>query len=848
MARTFRKPFSSFSRKIQQRALENARRKLRGQRITNFVDDKFSEVLVNAFKNLQLENPQLSRDIQRAGQLKISSRTRGRELGFRDFREFQKLAGFSKKRFFTTKPTIKSKVKITIRQPKVIGPVRRRQAIPTTRREQFIGRGRTSARLQRETRTKTLSRLASSPIVFRTTDVITLGGRTAAKLERDRATLNKDVRLFNEKFGGRELSSSEFNQAQALGQKIDKNLATIEQRTTKFQTSKLAKFADVFDSKLDRTGQKTRTITQEKKSLPKRKQNLSSLKKQLTELKGKKGIKAIGQRFRLGTRIKSQKEAIKSIEQGRQVGPISPIPSLPIIQASFIPKGVKFVQIVGATKKGKGGSVITDIAFVTNTGRQGFVQGETIRKGKKAGTILVGQSGKPSQGFEGVVRLGKIQSFIGRSLDKTKAAPLTVKQFLKFPGAKKLSIISKNLKGILGKTAGQTGSFRGEKLPLLFGKKRITFRDIAMVSSAMRKGQVLKIASKSISGQKEKAKFLATIFGTTKATGKGASGGAAGLKLVKSQQFKEAAQEVVNLAVASIVKANKQGVTGKKALLATAATILAAKKVSGATTTRIIPRLTTKTRTLTRQRGGVRVTVTERRKAAIKPASRSGSRSVTRQVTKTAQKPKTEQKQIPRSLSKTKQLSALRLRALQRQKALQRALVRGRGISPAAIRGIGLLAFPIAKFKKKKLKKLIMKKTKQGYNVFAKPVKGKKLIKINKVPLTKTRARDLRNFIVDTSLSRTGKIKKTKKKVGRLKIKVPRNYAKKTKVKFRRFRIVKGKRKALPKGKVIERSRRLLDTRQERRKITLRKRLKQLRKPVRKARKRKRTLKRRGKR
>ena len=144
------------------------------------------------------------------------------------------------------------------------------------------------------------------------------------------------------------------------------------------------------------------------------------------------------------------------------------------------------------------------------------------------------------------------------------------------------------------------------------------------------------------------------------------------------------------------------------------------------------------------------------------------------------------------------------------------------------------------RLKKKKTRKVAKKKKpKQSYNVLARPVKRRKgqkrpkLIKINKVPLTRSAAKDLRNHIVDTSLARTSRIKKAKGKPQKSKLKVPKGFAKRTSKKFRTHRIVKGKRVPLPKGKVIEKRGNLLDTRQEKRKIGIRKRIKQItRKPV----------------
>ncbi len=141
---------------------------------------------------------------------------------------------------------------------------------------------------------------------------------------------------------------------------------------------------------------------------------------------------------------------------------------------------------------------------------------------------------------------------------------------------------------------------------------------------------------------------------------------------------------------------------------------------------------------------------------------------------------------------------------------------------------------PISKKKKRKSKK-------QGFNVFARPTKKRKgqkrpkLVKVNKSPLTKAKAKDLRNFIADTSLARTASIKPTKLKPRKPRLKVPASFASRTRKKFRPHRFIKGKKVPLRKGTVIEKRNRLLDTKSERLGIGLRKRISQLqpkRKPI----------------
>ena len=160
---------------------------------------------------------------------------------------------------------------------------------------------------------------------------------------------------------------------------------------------------------------------------------------------------------------------------------------------------------------------------------------------------------------------------------------------------------------------------------------------------------------------------------------------------------------------------------------------------------------------------------------------------------------------------------------------------------------------PLPRRKRKRKSMRRRPKKPQAYSVKARPLKKRKkgkrpkLVRVSKVPLSKKRAKDLRNYITDTSLSRTARINPTRGKPSTPKLKVPKGYSRKTSKKFRRYRVVKGKRVPLPKGKVIERSKHLLDTRQEKKKITLRRRIAQLSKPPkRKTIKRKRSPKRSG--
>ena len=221
-----------------------------------------------------------------------------------------------------------------------------------------------------------------------------------------------------------------------------------------------------------------------------------------------------------------------------------------------------------------------------------------------------------------------------------------------------------------------------------------------------------------------------------------------------------------------------------------------------------------------------RTTTISKTKKATLSKTKKATISKSKQKKKQAQRVVTKLKQKLAQATKTKKAISLKLKLKLKEKGRGRIIPRIK----IPIKPSFPTIIPVLKFKKRKVKKVIIKKKgKQSFDVFAKPVKGKRLIKINKKPLSRTDAKGLRNLVIDTSLSRQGSIKPRKGIPKKPSIKVPRGFAKITSKKFRRFRIRKGKIIRLPKGRVIERSKHLLDTRQERRKISLRRRIKQLR-------------------
>jgi len=139
--------------------------------------------------------------------------------------------------------------------------------------------------------------------------------------------------------------------------------------------------------------------------------------------------------------------------------------------------------------------------------------------------------------------------------------------------------------------------------------------------------------------------------------------------------------------------------------------------------------------------------------------------------------------------------------------------------------------FPFAKVKsKRKLVSPIKPTSKKGYYVLGKPLKKRKFVRLNKVPLKQSEAKDLGAWLIDHSLGRTFKLKQSNRPAQKPRLKVPKSYFTKHRKKFRNFKIIKGKKVFTPYQWIEKRGTPLLDTRAERKKITLLKKLSQLQK------------------
>lgn len=688
-------------------------------------------------------------------------------------------------------------------------------------------------------------------------DIATGGTLSQRRILKSQVALNVAVQNFNKKFGDQTLTEVQASIARKEAKLLEARQKQIESKLEKLAKTKrvrVGKFLGIRDELL--TKKQKQQIEKDilkpdvqariRKSLVPVQKDLKKTNKQLKEATGLR-------KTLLNIKKDSLQNRIEEIGTGR---PQIAAGSFPIIPASQIPRGVNTVAFIGRQKVRKG-KIITDIAFRTSRGEIGRARGVTLVRDGKGFSVIAGRSGKVSVKIpSGKRKVRKIKSFIAREEIQISKEPFRVVEKVRVGKRKEaqLRIIRQNLRAVQQRGIGQIASVRGRKFispRIRFPtgkvtkrkKKRINLEDFASISAIFNKGDINLIIGKSITRSKDKSNFIGILRGEKNLDRLKLTG-------IQRQQFQKAFQQVISSTSAALAKADKtKGIT-KATRPAVASSFLRAQVAAPA---RIIP--TTKKAIAVNKslkKVNTKVTSISKELQASQTKTQSLSATLARTTSKSRQKllskqqarQKQKQQQLQKALVRQKALQRLRLKQLNKLVLKPVRVPRVPRIPRGAIR---LAKIPIPRVGKKARKVKIKKRRKTGFNVLAKPVKGKRLVKVNIRTLTRAKAKDLRNFVVDTSLSRTGRIKATKRRPKKPKIKTPKSFAALTKQKFRDFRIVKGKRVPLTKGTVIEKKKRLLDTIQERRKITLRRRIKQLQGPKRKVKKVRKTRKRRSK-
>ena len=687
-----------------------------------------------------------------------------------------------------------------------------------------------------------------------------LGGGTLTERElgRQRSDLNTDIASFNKKFGGRELSQTEFNKAKAINSLIKRREEKLKASEKEFSKSVKRKIGRVvFDPVWGRVGSKIQYPTGmtsafktlENFNVKKYDRLVEGAQKKYNHSPTKINLRKLNAYKDNQNRARENLQSLKS--------DINPYASPSVLDVALITlegysliKGSKIAKVKFVGKQTtKGNKIITDLAFVTDKGKTiGIARGITVTRGKAGATFTLGKAGVRAIGlpsgkskilrkrvFAGIERVvSKPEKFVLRSkLKILKKIPMEIPK-IKLPGAKTITVVKRNIRGFKQAGFGREISAKGDKLfKEITRVKGIKTNDFASISGILTKQDLSLIIGKTITTTGDKARFIGIIKG---------SRGVGSLTGIQKSQYQLALKKVISVVSVAAAKAGKvKGLTSAQKIAATHIIIkrtikpVIVKKVAV-----LKPRLKPIVRPSVaplRLKQIPKARTKRKQKVAQLSAQGQSIKQRIAQVTKARQKAKTKLAQ--RSLQKTRQRLKMRLKILtiQKQKVAAIKLRPGFMPTPAQAKILGLVIPKVKKVKKKILKP--KKKKARSFHVYARPLRKKgrkkpKLIRVTKKPIKKRRARDLRNYLVDTSLSRTAKLKPSSRKPSKRILKSPTGYAFKTKKKFRKYKIVKGKRVPLRKWRVIEKKKHLLDTKQEKRQITLRKRVAQLQKQARK--------------
>ena len=91
-------------------------------------------------------------------------------------------------------------------------------------------------------------RFTERPIVKKIisiSDVVSGRAITRGRISKDQQRINKDIDEFNKRFGGRQLSESQFTKAQEQSSKLDKEQESLNKRQKSFEKSRAKKIGDI---------------------------------------------------------------------------------------------------------------------------------------------------------------------------------------------------------------------------------------------------------------------------------------------------------------------------------------------------------------------------------------------------------------------------------------------------------------------------------------------------------------------------------------------------------------------------------------------------------------------------
>jgi len=679
-------------------------------------------------------------------------------------------------------------------------------------------------------------------------DVISGGKLTKKEFAGRTEKINEQIEKFNQKYGGKELSEKEYNEALKEQQRLESLGRYLEQEKTTFSKSLVNKIGNyVWGYGALTGGRDIEELTPSE--LQKTKKDLSRINEQLKKASGLNR-----------KRLQKLKSSLENYEDYLESGGTIKIkadtpPSL--TPAMGLPRNIK-VKFLG-TQKQKGNKIITDIVF-QQTGkfgkikRIGVARGVTIVKGKTGTTLTLGRSGIRLNKKIPIVRklFLKKQTFAGMEKSIVSPKKFILRTKVKIPRGG-VAIVKKNLQGLKQLGIGRVVTAKGKKI-LISGVKfpsgkfitkrvpRISSNDFASLSAIFSKKDLSLIIGKAITKNKDKIKFIGMIKNV---------GGTRRIRLsgVQKYEFQQALKNVISVASASLSKTKsigglsetgriiasyqniaesigKKGNIGMVKLKSVKKAVIKPSVIQKSVQKAPIGKISYTSRgqpyMITKQ--GARF-IQKRKEIAGQSVS-----SLSRQAQRTRQNLRELQKQIQRTTQKTTQKTlqsqryklGLKLRQVQEQIAKMKKISLTLPYTPLKLKP--LKAFKI-KFKTGKMIK--KQKATPVFNVYGKS--GKKFIKLNTKPLARNDALSKGTFAIDNTTSKSFKIISAgrKKKVGGLR-KAEENYFQRAGYKLREYKI-RGGRAFKIAPKYIERTRYGIDTRGEKRGLSIARYLKEQR-------------------
>ncbi len=723
-----------------------------------------------------------------------------------------------------------------ITKPKVSIPVTKRVLVAPTRVQDFTGLlGRRVVRdvsLPRRIKMTPIQKLKPvTTTIVKVADFVSGGSITARKLKKEQEIIDERVARYNKKYSG-ELSRTAYNQAIEERKIIEKKKSKLKITTASLEKTFKRKY---IGAAIWGVGEKSLESQVRKGSL--QKENIAKLTSELKKLKTKrKAATSKLNKKRLDFLINNVEKTISDRKAGVGAKLFLGTPP-PLIPAGIgIPTNTKVLY--GGTTKRVGNVQVSNIRFqqLKSSGKVsqvGKANVYSILKGKKTFSITIGKfskvSGKDPKTFVGVQG--------GKSVDRVliKRTIVELTKGKKYVGNIE---ISKALNKIDLKTAAAVGrvAVRGVKTSVKYPTAKFTkqvtidVKDFSTLARSMTQKDISLIVGKTITKQQDRVQFLGLIkqIGkrgtTTKLTGG------------QLQQYQKAIQQTSAVFSAALNKAKTASkVVPKISTTTIAANIIKTTAKSKPTAqmkpqTLITPKLTKATisptiaKTIQNTKAILGTTTVTKLVSKTKSSARSKAKVIGKEIILEKQKIGQLKKSAVINKSKLISKGRTKLKTLQSQLQILNLVV----MTPIPITANLIRILPAIKLPKirKKKKKAVVWKKRIGYNAYVK-VRGK-LMKVNKIPLSKIGAKNRVAYVIDHSTAVGGSIRKVGKVKKLMKVTTRERGARK-KIKGRKYRIVKGKRKLIKNAIIEKKGKPRINTRGEKKGLSAAKVLKRLR-------------------